>query len=379
MATILDNTSAQQQAAPDQPAVNLPEGVPPLASLYLYLAGTCNLACQHCWIVPPFDPENKRGQYLKFEYVEKAIAQGKTLGLRHIKLTGGEPTLHPQFKEIVALIGHEGLGCNIETNATLIDSPLAEFLREHGVSHISASLDGANRITHENLRSVPGSYQRAIDGIKALVSVGFRPQVIFTIHKGNLAEIDDIVTLAESMGCGSVKFNTLQRVGRGENFTSKHGLSVAEIIEIYRHVEDDLVPRSQINVFFHIPFAFRPLKSFLRSFGVTKCTIHNILGVLATGELSMCGIGTTTPELIYGHLKDNNLAEVWCYNPGLVELRTQVPFHLEGICSVCVHRDFCLGECVAQNYHITQKLNSPFQFCQTADDAGLFPVSRKTY
>jgi sulfatase maturation enzyme AslB (radical SAM superfamily) len=50
---------------------------------------------------------------------------------------------------------------------------------------------------------------------------------------------------------------------------------------------------------------------------------------------------------------------------------------LEGICGDCLHRDFCLGECVANNYYETGKINSSYHFCTQADKAGLFPETRR--
>ncbi len=103
----------------------------------------------------------------------------------------------------------------------------------------------------------------------------------------------------------------------------------------------------------------------------------NILGVLADGELSLCGIGVTVPELIYGHIERDSLREVWCNSPGLNQLRVQIPRQLKGICGNCLHRDFCLATCVANSYHVTGTLTAPYQFCHIADGLGFFPASRK--
>ncbi|PJA62762.1 MAG: SynChlorMet cassette radical SAM/SPASM protein ScmF, partial [Candidatus Portnoybacteria bacterium CG_4_9_14_3_um_filter_44_9] len=100
------------------------------------------------------------GPYVKLEYVEKAIHDGKPLGLSSIKLTGGEPTLHPQFRELVTLIDEAGLDILIETNGTLIDNSMAQFLKsKSNVRFISVSLDGAIAETHDALRSVLGSFE----------------------------------------------------------------------------------------------------------------------------------------------------------------------------------------------------------------------------
>jgi SynChlorMet cassette radical SAM/SPASM protein ScmF len=380
-------------AAESQPAVapDLPAGVPRLTSLYLYASGSCNLACRHCWIVPEFlGPEvlgaevlgfeagasAERGQHVPLEYVEKAIGEGRSLGLGHVKLTGGEPTLHPRFRELVALIANAGLRMTMETNGTLVDDDLATFLKATpGFSFVSVSLDGADAETHDTMRSVPGSFRRALDGIEALVRAGFRPQVICSLHRGNLAQVDQVVALAEELGCGSVKFNLIQEIGRGGQFASQNGLSIEQCLAENRRVERELAPRSKLRIFFDVPFAFRPLPRLLKG-DLGHCGVLGILGLLSGGELSLCGIGTTVPELIYGHIERDDLRDVWCASPGLVELREKVPAQLEGVCGRCLHRDLCLGSCIANNYHTAGRLNAAYHFCELAEEQGLFPASR---
>ena len=134
-----------------------------------------------------------------------AIEEGLPLGLRSIKSTGGEPLLHPDFIRIVDLIKEKGLGLTIETNGTLMTESLAHYLKEKStLGHISVSLDGACAATHDPFRGVKGSFDKAVQGIRYLAEVGFRPQVIMSLHTGNVEEIESLVHLAESLGAGSV-------------------------------------------------------------------------------------------------------------------------------------------------------------------------------
>ncbi len=354
--------------------INLPEGVPALRSLYLYIAGACNLACRHCWISPTFNP-NGGGQFLPFEYIEQAVQQALPLGLGTVKLTGGEPLLHPRFRDILALLHRLGLPCTIETNGTLLDRDMAEFMKQHGVRFVSVSVDGATPETHDNLRMVPGSFHRAVTGLRALVETGYPAQLICTLHQDNVAELVDVVTLGERLGCASVKFNHVQRAGRGERFGSDKGFSVEEIIALNNRIETEIVPNHRISVYFDVPLAFQPIRRLLYDSG--RCTIQEILGILTTGEISLCGIGVTVPELVFGHLATEALYDVWCQAPVLKTVREQIPDQLEGICHNCLHRNLCQGHCIAHNYHITGQLNAPFHFCEQADRAGLFPITRK--
>jgi SynChlorMet cassette radical SAM/SPASM protein ScmF len=362
----------------DSGLINLPEGVPPLTSLYFYIAGSCNLACKHCWISPEFKENPKEGKFVKPEYVRSAIQQAKPLGLNSVKLTGGEPLLHPKFKEILSIIREGKLSSPIETNGILIDEDMAEFLAaDENKPFVSVSIDGSNASTHDDLRGVVGSFNKSINGIKYLVKNGIRPQIICSLHQGNILEIEEVVKMAESLGCESVKFNLIQEIGRGTSFKIKFGISIQQTLDLLHLVENSIVPNTQMRVVYDIPIAFYPIKRFLKR-NVGKCNVLNILGMLSSGELSLCGIGTTVPELIYGHVKNNDLRKVWCENAGLLDLRKKIPEKLTGICYNCIHKDFCLGACIANTYFKTGKLNAPYFFSEEADRLGLFPDSRRS-
>lgn len=351
--------------------------IPPLTMLYVYLVDGCNLACRHCWISPRFLSAKtaSKGRYLELAHVRRVIKDALPLGLGTVKLTGGEPTLHPQFHEVVREIDDAGLKTVIETNGLLVDDDLAVFFRDHNVSFVSISLDGATASTHEAMRLVEGSFASSIDGIKALANVGYNPQVICTLHQGNIGEAEVLIELAEELGCGSVKFNTLQKMGRGEKFANDNGLTIAETLDFYDHITRNVMPQRHIRVFVDIPPAFYTLGEVINN--KSSCAVKNILGVLASGEYSLCGVGYAIPDLVYGHIEQDNIQDVWRNHPQIVRLREQIPLQLRGICQECVHRDTCLGKCIANNYHTTQSLNAAFTFCAQADQQGLFPPSRR--
>ena len=355
----------------------LAPGVPHLNSLYLYLAGTCNLFCSHCWISPIPAGREKSDPFLKMEYVRRAIREARPLGLSSVKLTGGEPLLHPQFRELIRLIGDENIRIMIETNGTLIDDDLAVFLKGiTQVSFISVSLDGVTAEAHEAIRGVPGSHERTLAGIGSLVKSGFKPQIICSLHRGNKDQMGEMVKLAVKLGCGSVKFNNIQRMGRGEEFIKEGGLEVSEILDLHRYLEKEIIPDAPIRIYFDIPMAFYSIGRLMRD-SSCRCSLLNILGILATGEISLCGVGVTTPELIFGNMAKDRLDAVWNRNPTLALLRRQIPAELEGICFRCLHRDICLGNCVANNFHLTRRLNASYTYCEQAREQGLFPLARE--
>lgn len=355
----------------------LPEGCPSLNSYYIYLTGSCNLACQHCWLSPTFHPHGDTGDSLDYELFTLAIEEGLPLGLKHVKLTGGEPFLHPDFIRIIDFLKEKKLPLTIETNGTLLNKSLARYLKDRStLSHISVSLDGAQAETHDAFRGVEGSFEKACQGIRYLAEAGYRPQVIMSLYGGNVREIEELLRLAEELGAGSVKFNIIQPAGRGRKvWETGKMFDISGLIEIGGWVERELQKRVSIPLIYDWPMAFHSLRRFLNSNNGT-CGILGILGILPTGKLAMCGIGVEIPELSYGLLGEDRVSEVWLSNPILIALRRNLPDGLEGICGNCIFRNSCLGKCIAENYSFGKRLTAPHWFCKIADEAGLFPHSR---
>jgi SynChlorMet cassette radical SAM/SPASM protein ScmF len=357
--------------------IALPEGVPPLTQFYVYMTAGCNLACQHCWLSPVYQPKGTTGGHLDYELFKMALEEGIPLGLQSVKLTGGEPLLHPDFLRFVDLLKEKKLGLNIETNATLMTPEIATHLKEKStLGHISVSIDGANADSHDTFRGVQGAFDKAVAGIKALVEAGYHPQVIMSLHSGNVVEIEELVHLVVSWGAGSVKFNLVQPSGRGEQMTGRGQiLEITHLVEIGKWVEHDLQKRVTIPLLYSWPMIFYSLDRLVK-LGSDSCGIFNILGILSNGSLAMCGIGMEIPELTYGQVGKDRLLDVWCTNQVLIDLRRDLPGKLEGVCSECIFKYQCLGSCIAENYHQAQRLTAPFWFCQQAQEAGVLPIQR---
>jgi SynChlorMet cassette radical SAM/SPASM protein ScmF len=351
----------------------------PLNNIYFYLTGGCNLRCRHCWISPKYQPEGATYPSLDFDLFRSIVEQGKSLGLGGVKLTGGEPFLHPEIHKIIDYIRGEELRLSIETNGTLCTPELAREIKKCEKVSISVSLDGANAETHEYIRGVDGCFEAALQGIRNLVKEGLKPQVIMTIMNRNKDQVEEMVRLAESLGVGAVKFNIVQPTERGIKLhEAGDTLSIEELIELGRWAEMELPKKTSLRIFFSHPHAFRPLSRMLGddngSCGV--CGIFGIIGVLSDGSYALCGIGENVEELAFGHSEKDSLADIWKNAKILKQIREGLPVMLEGICGDCLMKEVCLGSCIAQNYYKTQNLFSPFWYCEEAGKKGLFPEHR---
>jgi SynChlorMet cassette radical SAM/SPASM protein ScmF len=351
----------------------------PLNQIYFYLTEGCNLRCRHCWIAPKYQSEGNSYPALDLDLFKSIIEQAKPLGLSGVKLTGGEPLLHPQVNEILEYIQTKDLRLTVETNGVLCTQELARKMAACKDSFVSVSLDGADAETHEWVRGVEGSFRAALKGIRILVNAGFQPQIIMTIMRRNTNQMEHIVRLAEYLDAGSVKFNIVQPTARGEIMhESGEALAIEELVDLGRWVETTLSDSTPLPLYFSHPMAFRSLGKMFgtNGDGCRVCGISGILGVLADGSYALCGIGETVPDLVFGQAAKDSLKDVWNNTPLLLEIRKGLPRRLEGICGDCLMKGICLGSCVAQNYLSSKSIWAPFWFCEEAQKLDLFPATR---
>ena len=363
------------------PAPDMPPEVPALKVLYLYLTAGCNLHCRHCWITPAFvKGKPVPADCLDLEQLKGALAEAKPMGLSAAKLTGGEPMLHPQFREIADGLSSEGLELSMETNATLLDRDLAVHLVRHTtLKRVAVSLDSPVEQEHDRFRGKPGAFREAVRGIRFLVEAGLPPQIIMSVYRGNLERIEGLIELAMNLGASSVKFNPVTHSGRGEEIHRQGlGLDFDGHLALIRRLRGPLQDRYPIHLGAMVPPAMSMVKELLRYGGEgAGCHVRHILGILGTGEMALCGIGRSIPELCFGRLGRDSLREVWMTHPVLVRMREELKGPFPGVCGDCLHAGRCMTHCLAQNYEACGKLVAPSPLCAEAVRRGVFPQSRR--
>ncbi len=349
-----------------------------LNQIYFYLTEGCDLRCRHCWINPKYQAGENTFPSLDIKLFQHIITQARPLGLSGVKLTGGEPILHPHIHNILDIVRSEDLRLVIETNGMCCTPEIADKIAGCKRPFVSVSLDGSTPDVHEWIRGVPGSFEKTLTGIRNLVSAGIKPQIIMTVMRRNKNQVESIIQLAESMGAGSVKFNIVQPTERGERMhRAGEILSIEELMELGELMENTLSKSTRLRLIYHHPHAFRPLGNmFGDGNDCGTCHILNILGVLPDGAYAMCGIGESIPELVYGDASTDSLEDVWNGSSVINELRDGIPERFEGICGDCLMKGICIGSCIAQNYYTSKSLWAPFWYCDEARKIGRFPDTR---
>ena len=81
--------------------------------IVIELTNRCNLSCGHC-----FDERHAATGDLPLEILEKVLREGKSCGIEQISFTGGEPTIHRRFEEILERVSAAGYSFSFVSNGT---------------------------------------------------------------------------------------------------------------------------------------------------------------------------------------------------------------------------------------------------------------------
>jgi SynChlorMet cassette radical SAM/SPASM protein ScmF len=347
-----------------------------LNALYCFITRGCNLRCRHCYIGARFQTGAQHQPAIDVGLFREVVRQAKRIGVSYVKLGGGEPLVHPRIGEILEIAGRERIDVVLSTNGVLCTPSLVRELSRIRLRGVSVSLDGADAETHEWIRGEKGCFAKALRGIRALADAGLSPNIAVVVLRRNIAQVEAVVRLAESVGASSVTFNLAQPTGRGATMQNDGEFpAVREMIELDGRVQE-LSCRTPLALSYTLPPAFKPLGG-IAGKGYGACGILGILGVLSDGSLGLCGAAEEMPELIFGHAGRDDLEAVWRQAPLLKDLREGLPHRFRGICGECLMRNICQGRCIAQNYYRCRDLWAPHWFCDEAERQGLFPVSRK--
>jgi radical SAM protein with 4Fe4S-binding SPASM domain len=173
---------------------------------------TCNLKCLHCYS----DSEARRyAGELDTEEAKAVIDDLALFQVPAILFSGGEPLLRSDLLGLAQYAKEKGLRTVLSSNGTLIDSALAQAIKEVGFSYVGISLDGIGQV-HDYFRGLEGAFDRTLQGIRNLVAVGQKTGLRLTLTEHTADEIDSIFDLIEQEGIRRVCFYHLVPSGRGK-------------------------------------------------------------------------------------------------------------------------------------------------------------------
>jgi radical SAM protein with 4Fe4S-binding SPASM domain len=200
--------------------------------LEIEITSKCNWNCSFCYNTW------KNGEYvvkdIDFEIIKNILIECKNNNCMMVRYSGGEPTLHKDFNNIIKFGNDIGLKQALFTNATKIDLEMIKFLTNNNVQQILVSLHGDEKV-HDELTTINGSYKQTLRAIKMLVESDIDLIVEITVTKNNIDNIPNLFEMLTNYGVKHV--NVMKYVNTKRN-DDKNALSEKEFRSLIENIKE---------------------------------------------------------------------------------------------------------------------------------------------
>lgn len=212
----------------------------PLRDLRISVTDRCNFRCAYCMPKSIFGRDHRflpQPDLLSFEEILRLARQFVSLGVKKIRLTGGEPLLRKNLEQLIEGLaavrtpdGQE-LDLTLTTNGSLL-SRKAQSLKDAGLKRVTISLDALDNATFQKMNDVDYPVHKVLEGIEAAKAAGFgNIKVNMVVKKGTNDQ--EIIPMARSfMGSRiTVRFIEYMDVGSTNQWRVNEVLSGSEVVK----------------------------------------------------------------------------------------------------------------------------------------------------
>lgn len=338
--------------------VTTPQKLPAPFFIVWNFTNLCNLRCIHCYQNAGKPLPNE----LTLEEKLRVVKELDEAGVPAIALSGGEPTIHPDFWDVLNEMNRRGFYSAVATNGLMFaNMEFAEKAKKAGLRYVEISIDAADPEVHDKFRGVPGAWAKAVQGLRNAVKLGFSVALAFTVTKTNVDQVDKVLDLAQEIGVRRVVFFNFVPVGRGrENL--EIDLDPGERERFLRHIYREM-KRRNMEIVSTAPYYGRVVNQ-LSNNGDVAPTHFVVANDPITRELTEfiggCGAGriyaaiepegTVTPCVFLpypvGNLRTKSFWDIWM-DPFMENFRDRD--RLKGFCGKCPYKLIC-GGCRARAY-----------------------------
>jgi cyclic pyranopterin phosphate synthase len=205
----------------------------PLRDLRISVTDRCNFRCTYCMPKEVFGRDYRfldRRELLDFEEITRVARAAVGLGVKKLRITGGEPLVRRDVEQLVAMLSALDAEVTLTTNASLLPRK-AQALSDAGLARLTVSLDAMDDATFRGMNDVDFPVARVLDGIEAAKTAGLPVKVNCVVKRG--VNEDQIVPMAAFFReAGHIlRFIEYMDVGVTNGWRMDDVVSAAEIAE----------------------------------------------------------------------------------------------------------------------------------------------------
>ncbi len=316
------------------------------------LTYACNLACVHC-----LSSSGRRDpRELSTEQCKAIIDELERMQVFYVNIGGGEPTVRPDFWELVDYATAHKVGVKFSTNGVRITEVVAARLAASDYVDVQISLDGATAEINDAVRG-SGSFAMAVRALENLAAAGFKDaKISVVVTRHNVGQLDDFKALADRYGA-TLRITRLRPSGRGADVWDELHPTAAQQVQLY----DWLVARGEGvltgDSFFHLSGLGEPGALA----GLNMCGAGRVVCLIdPVGDVYACPFAIHDRFLAGNVLSGGGFEQVWKYSELFTDLRRP---QSAGACGSCGHYDACRGGCMAAKFFTGLPIDGPDPEC----------------
>jgi mycofactocin biosynthetic radical S-adenosylmethionine protein MftC len=325
------------------------------------LTYACNLSCVHC-----LSSSGRRDpRELSTAECKAVIDELERMQVFYVNIGGGEPTVRPDFWELVDYATEHHVGVKFSTNGVKITPDVAHRLAASDYVDVQISLDGATAEVNDAVRGT-GSYATALRAMQYLADAGmrgFKISVVMTRH--NVGQLDAFKAIADRFDA-QLRITRLRPSGRGADVWDELHPTAAQQRQIY----DWLVARGESvltgDSFFHLAAYGDALP------GLNLCGAGRVVCLIdPVGDVYACPFAIHDNFLAGNVRGDGGFTSVWRQSDLFTDLRRP---QSGGACRSCSAFDACRGGCMAAKFFTGLPLDGPDPECVKGHGAAALAV-----
>jgi len=206
----------------------------PLRDLRISVTDRCNFRCTYCMPRAVFDADYRflpHDDLLTFEEIARLARIHVGLGVKKIRLTGGEPLVRKDLHRLVGQLAPLGVDLTLTTNGSLL-ARQARALKDAGLRRVTVSLDALDDATFRAMNDADYPVSNVLEGIDAAAAVGLGPIKVNMVVKRGTND-DGILAMAEHWrGSGHVvRFIEFMDVGSTNGWRMDDVVPSAEVVQ----------------------------------------------------------------------------------------------------------------------------------------------------